>query len=331
MRQQFLVVTHKHGLTPFANRLRNEGHDVEIIVWKPRYAKAWDGRFKSLVRHEEGTPSAEALETVQAALDTGELVLLSDFPHPLPLTSPVQSFNMGTQEASEPLRLGAWISPEGTIEAPHLMIYDMGLWPGGLGLQKAAGATIVRLEAGAAEAARDLLSERDEDLCEGLVEFDLGADEDGDIKLGAHNEGWNWLQSHAFTADLVSLGQILQDGPVNWGEKFTTVVPVSVPPWPEYGRAAAEVPIGPLPPETRADVMWHDVALDLENKSLRTAGLDGLVGVAYGSGGSPALALQRALTVAAAIDVPEKQWRPDVGRQVQRVLDGFAVHFGLVL
>jgi hypothetical protein len=323
------VCTHKHGLTPFAHRLRTEGHDVEIVVWQPRYNSAWDGQFKEIDRDSKSRPSKGGLTALQEELNKDdEMILLTDI-WELGLEA-TQKFTVGVQEdLTSLLRIGVWLHEDGTMDAPHLLIYDYGIWPGGMGRHLPAGVTMVRLVGDAAEMVFDLLL-KESIVGRGLVEADLTQDEFGELSITAYNVGWQWLQVHAFVSELDNFGALLRGFEPRFidGSKFVTALPVTIPPWPELGRAADAVEIKTTA-DTRSRTFWHDVALDTETQTLRSAGLDGLLGVSRGAGNSPSLALRQALAVADSIGCPQKQWRPDIGQGVTPMLDAIVEHFGV--
>jgi hypothetical protein len=78
-------------------------------------------------------------------------------------------------------------------------------------------------------------------------------------------------------------------------------------------------------------VFWHDVQVQPEDQSISTAGLDGLVGIARGAGDTNELALVRALEIGLRLRLPEKQFRSDVGRQVQSALAELEGRFGVLI
>jgi hypothetical protein len=45
-----LVISHRHHLLPFAWRLKQEGCEVDVIIDRDSYEKAWEGRFKPLFK-----------------------------------------------------------------------------------------------------------------------------------------------------------------------------------------------------------------------------------------------------------------------------------------
>ena len=325
---RFLVCTHKHGMTPFAHRLSTEGHEVEVVVWQPRYNVAWDGQFKEIPRDSKSRPSKEGLATLQAELDADpELVLLTDI-WDLELSATTMFPGGPPGESTGSLRVGGWLGMQGDWMSPHLLIYDFGIWPGGMGRYIPAAVTLVQLEGAASDLALDHLNAVDGEI--GLNEVELVQDEFGELEATAHNHGWPWLQTHAFVSELENFGELLlgESPKFTPGSKFVTALPVTIPPWPELGRAADAVEIHTTA-NTRANTFWHDVALDTETHTLRSAGLDGLLGVPRGAGNSPSMARTKALSVADSIGCQQKQWRPDIGNTVTPVLDAIAEHFGV--
>jgi hypothetical protein len=95
---------------------------------------------------------------------------------------------------------------------------------------------------------------------------------------------------------------------------------VTVPPWPLEANVSSQPTLLELTPSQQANLFLHDVRVDREAKQLWVAGLDGLIGVARGCADVWELALARMRGVAGAVQVPEVQWRPDVGGQVAGVL-----------
>lgn len=328
---RFLVCTHKHGLTPFAHRLRTEGHEVEIVVWQPRYNKAWDGDFREVARNSKSKPSKSGLRALQESLDADPSTILVTDIWDLELTTK-RSFRVGhatEKESTSLLRVGGWLDSSGTLYAPHLLVYDYGIWPGGMGRHLPAAVTLAFVSGSAADMALGLLSKATTHA-PGLLEVDLEQDEFGELQVVNSSVGWQWLQVHAFVSELENFGELLQGIPPQFseGSKFVTALPVTIPPWPELGRAADEVEIQTTA-DTRSHTFWHDVALDAEAQGLRSAGLDGVLGVPRGAGSSPSLALRKALAVADSIGVQQKQWRPDIGQTVTPMLDAVVEHFGV--
>ncbi len=139
--------------------------------------------------------------------------------------------------------------------------------------------------------------------------------------------GWVPLHSHAFISDQPSVTSVLWGSAPVFPKAFTTVIPVSIPPWPFPSPPAVEVGIpiagphyqdGKLTPEQLGNMFFHDMSI--QNGQPVTAGLDGLVCVVRGSANSPLLARQKAISLAQTVTLPEKQFRPDVGANVEPLL-----------
>lgn len=82
-------------------------------------------------------------------------------------------------------------------------------------------------------------------------------------------------------------------------------------------------------PEDLNSVFLHDFKLG-PKQSIETAGLDGLVGVVRGSANTLPLARARALDLLNRVQVPQKQFRPDAGAQVEQTLAALE-SLGLIL
>lgn len=308
-----LVNSRRHGMIPFAHRLKIEGHKVVTSISKDNYRRLWDGKA---IDYNDTT--SDDFEVVVSDIWGDERVGV-----------------YGTYLTSEPtaksyLRLGWWQTEEGT-QYPHLLIYDLGAWPGNMGRLIGGGLTLVHLSG---EDILGLVSPLIEPLeiegHLGLVEADLVPDENGDLSLGGYNLGWNWLQAHAFVGPLENLGELLlgQEARFEPQSKFVSVLPVSIPPWPEHGRKA-DTPTIEVTSRVRGCTFWHDVVLDMDAGSIIGGGSDGLLGVVRGAGNHPDLAADAVLTEAREISVPELQWRPDVGRQVTAVLNSIEKFYGV--
>lgn len=339
----FLVLSRHHGLTPLANRLAKESHPVEVLAWSDRYDRAWAGRLEPVLSGEQKKrPRSEQITHLQKLLEWGEVALVTDstrwaerFPGGKIRLTTVES------EPPPPVRLGAWFDGE-KLMAPHLLVEDRGAWPGGMGAQVPGGMSLVRLPVDGAwflEALHKATEEAKSASHRGLVQIvgDLTA------ATGLAYErvvlGWHGLHTHAF---LAALGEDQLVGALLLGERepelvrrFATVAPVTIPPWPVFHGArpvhegapvrfvwpgASESEAKRLSEAALGQVAWHDIRVDAEAREVFVAGLDGLVGVVRGVGDSLYLARSRALELAAAMDVPEKQYRPDVGEAVEGLL-----------
>jgi hypothetical protein len=327
----YLVITHHHGLLPFANRLKAQGHDVDTVVWRQRFEKAWDGKISPTIRRSKGEVHEETLDVCREQVSNGDSILLTDvfglegfvgncFPRLAPDVEPTSA-----------IRLGGWFNGENATGL-HLLIYDQGAWPGGMGLNVPGGLTMV---------IPDDLSEVDLGPVEEILKgqnfqglFNLGIEQDmstAEVKFQGLDAGWPFLHSHAFVSELENFHQILAEGEVpiyTPGVKFVTVVPVTIPPWPIAGKAES-LPIQGLTRQDTANYFWHDVVVDTKTATLQSAGLDGLLGVARGAGYSHDLARAIALGRAGRLQVPEKQFRPDAGATVGPVIALLEQRYGL--
>lgn len=216
------------------------------------------------------------------------------------------------------------------------------------------GLTLVRLGNSSINPALPIVGGAAHTACEvlkqagfkGLFHFDVEeAADTGELCLRGLEAGWPWLHAQAFLAELESLSTVLGlgasegaseasecasegregafEGRPALAKRFVTVLPVSVPPWPNEKSTALQVglPIKGLTPQQQGQCFWFDIQVDQQAKQLRTAGLDGLLAVAVGSSDStPSLARARALELAHRLEVPGKQWRADVGAQVDAAL-----------
>lgn len=333
-----LVASMRSLLLPLAHRLRREGHDVEALVWRPRYEAAWGGQIQKLVRHSDGTLNADALRPTVEAARRGEVAVVTDVRRVAEMFAGAPhlhaQMDLGLPQPVDRLLLGGWFTGE-VIQAPHLLVADQGAWTGGGGPAVLGGLTLVRLGgvgigapeglpgfmAGATQAATERLKSAS---FRGLFHFsateDVGS---GELRLGGLSAGWPWLHTQAFLAELKSLGKVLAGGAPHLLHKYVSVLPVTVPPWPSEKRTdmPAGVPVEGLTPEQQGRCFWFDIQVDTEARKLRTCGLDGLLAVTTGASDStPALARIRALELAHRLQVPEKQLRADLGLQVDAVL-----------
>lgn len=323
----YLTLTLGHQLAPIAWRLHREGIESAFVPWRTRAERCWVAHtLPSPVpleqsRHEPRTTQVRAalapwLERAQA----GDLTILWDTPQwgAIVQGAPSQWGTHPVGGALGPIRLGAWYA-DGRMQAPHLLWVSQGAWPGGLGAAVEGGMTLVRprtlpdpwkelLEA--AQAPAEAVQHQ------GLVQIGLGW-QDGVWRATGAALGWHGLHVHAFLAALgeeAQLGKILAGDAPTFPHRFAVVVPVSVPPWPVDGNVRpAEAQVQGLDEEAMGRVFWHDVAVDEGARVLKVAGVDGMVGVARGVGESRLLAQARAVGLAGAMQVPEKQFRGDVG------------------
>lgn len=345
-----LVLSYKHHMLPVAHRLRLEGVDVEVASWKGvvqpgtrkvkenRFDRAWAGLTERVMKSSEITPDFVAASQDLAA-DSKMVVLTDHLTASEEFSRAARLFPRIEPEVAPEsvLRLGAWWNGDG-FEAPHLLYVDPTAWPMGLGPGPEGAMALVRLDdslqalfAELTEPIREALGRGDRVGFRGLVQFGLFLDAaDGVPQLRGGELGWPWLHTHAFLHDLSNLSRVvLEDDRPNLESKYVVVVPVTMPPWPWPDGKAPEVPVGGLTTQRQGQVFWHDV--QVKDGQLWTAGLDGLVGVCRGSAETPELARSRALDLAAAIDIPHKQYRPDAVQSLSMALSGLEQAFGLVV
>ena len=187
------------------------------------------------------------------------------------------------------------------------------------------------------EPIRDLL--RDQYQFRGLVQVGFREGPTGGLEIQGIECGWPFLHTHAFVSELESLADLLEGKTVELPQRIVQVVPVSLPPWPLVIRPKETgVPslkesreVEGLTPKQLAQVFWHDVQLDPVKRKVASGGLDGLLGVTRGAAHTPELARSRCLAIALAIQVPEKQFRPDAGALVPQVLAEFEARLGICL
>lgn len=327
----FIVITPYHHLIPLAWRLRHEGHQVELLILKRRYREAWDGRFDKIIKADtqHDNLSKERQGIMEAAKEIGATVVCDASRGGWSETFEGYDGYFGAGPSPEPLLstvlLGGWFDGE-SFRNRHLLIQDVGLWPGGLGAREVAGLTLIHPERWP-ENFDALLEEVRPELkgqFRGLVRVGVSIDQAVKIETTGYSTGWSLLHSHAFMAGLDSLSAVLAGGPPLPEKRFTVVAPVSVPPWPRINNERAEQAEVMLPEEeeaaklVRSSIYWHDVRVD--GGKLMVAGVDGLVGVVHQNASQFELARSRVITYAGAVGLSEPQRRSDVGVLVPTIL-----------
>jgi len=328
---KFLIVSHKHGLLPFAWKLMREGMDVEVVVWKDRYEKAWQGLIdKALLgdtkRQREGTATPFD-EWIRLATE-GELIVLTDSRSVARMFEGAPRLfarlwgDEWTFAGLPSLLIGAWYDGE-SFRLPHWIVPDWGVWPGGLGSLQIGGATLISQDPFMGPV--EMLEKRKDGLSEqsfkGLLLAGLGFNQVSkqfeDLGVTA---GWPFLGTHIFLSQLpMSFSYLLMGDEhsslTKASKTYTVGLPISIPPWPNESNVSPKpLELEGLTTELMRDIYFHDIAT--EGKSVRVAGLDGLVGVATTSANSPGLARAKAVQVATSLGLIEKQFRSDVGFQV---------------
>lgn len=344
MDPKFLVLSREHHLLPLAHRLRNiEGAPTEVIVWKKSYENAWDGMIeKDLMSSKRELHTDSITKLVERAV-AGELIVVHDVPSLASTNAFEEAEHAYCIEPSEgepsalPVRLGWWNTTEGS-GAMHLLVYDMGAWPGGMGRSIPGGVTLIKLEGEGLVFFQAMAKDHYAPSFQGLINVEL-VEDGGELRFGKYELGWPHLQTQAF------MGAVSTDWTHILGfpyaeplieKQYTVAQPLSVPPWPTnpsakvLGRSVKDLPIE-LNAKLHKHVYWHDVWVDKENKTLFTAGLDGLVGIVHASADTFEGARQRALSIAALVGVKEKQFRPDIGHLVQPLLASLEENYGVVV
>tara|TARA_Y100000310_G_scaffold314035_2_gene363046 strand:+ start:6637 stop:7617 length:981 start_codon:yes stop_codon:yes gene_type:complete len=313
-----------------AFKLSKEGQDVHTLVWKKRYDTAWSGLLDKM--HGPRTTKPEAWTEYLA---DPELVVLTDVPgvahlfkeSPCLFVAASTSTSAGDKVAPTlaPVSICAWFDGA-QFSLPHWLLVDLGAWVGGQGPVVPGGGTIVY----ANDVPPQFFTVQDADQlaaegAKGLVRFPTSFDQvSKEWKKGSPEVGWTGLHSHAFVYSLNSgdFSQLLLGHSISGLEKqYTVVVPVSIPPWPLHVKSAeanvyAETRnLDGTNAAVRQRLLLHDVKRT--ERGLSTAGLDGLIGVACGSGNTLSMAKLQALGTAGAIQVAEKQFRTDVGGKVE--------------
>lgn len=335
---EIVTVSFKHGLIPFHFRLTSQGADTYLVIWKQKFEHAWEGRVTPALRGEDGEINAGTLGEIRKRVASGKAALLTDVKkHPFE-----EGLVFGTLGSNRlptsAIRAGFWLSPVGEPLGLHLLIYDNGLWPYGLGPAVPGAVTLAVLPdevAGLAEQVRLLATMLHEQGFSGLAQVGIDVNpETGELCFIGVEAGWPFLHTHAFVSELENFSDLISMDPkatprFTEGRRFVTVVPVSVPPWPTPGRAPQQDVTG-LTPQFAAKFFWHDVQVQ-DGTKLVTAGLDGLLGVARGAAHTPELARSTAIELAGRLGVREKQFRPDAGSQVPMVLAQLERQFNVYL
>lgn len=331
----FLVLSKQHHLLPFAQRLKREGHDVETIVYgagnRAKYEAAYSGVIEfALQKGQKGRQ--EKLQTlVEAAAGGLGVVLTDDLRAARDFRSAAYIYPRlkETEAPKGPLRLGAWFNGEQFV-APHLLVVDEGLMPGGLGADCESGLTLVRLNVSHLTEMDSLVDDLKSRSFRGLCQWGLRVESGRLDRDMTQLLGWPSLHTHAFVSELEDFGGLLTGAEVVLPKKYVVVSRLTQPPWPyPVMHSHGQVPIEGLNDEQSGQVFWHDVGVNQTTRTMGTAGLDGMVGVARGAAGSCELAQARCMAIAQAATFPEKQYRTDTGSRVRHALALLEEQLGL--
>jgi len=340
----FLILSARHGLIPLFHRLKRTGHETHLVVWNSRYSTAWAGLVEPILKRDREGITQESLAPAIEAAQRGDLIVITDVPMAAEWFSGAKLlYGPGPDHPTKPqdrVLFGGWFDGEHTTGL-HLLVPDWGIWPGGMGPSGMGGLTLIRPNGGTlVEPITGALNQVTERLkaasYRGLVSFDVVEEpQTGELLLHGLQTGWPLLHTAAFLAELGGLNSLLLAVIAPRLERrFVTVLPVSAPPWPNQrqGERRPPVEITGLSPAQVGQCFWYDITIAPQEKKLFTAGHDGLIAVATGSGDvSPALARGRALGLASRLQVPEKQFRPDVGLQVDVVLATLEERWGVLV
>lgn len=319
-----LVLSETHFLAPFAYRLKREGHDVEMSIRRKRYRPAWGGRIDPPPFTLKDKPDKREASAVLELMNEHNVVVFSDTQEwNSHLVGRPNFFGIHRVETNpSPVYVGAWFTGEHFI-GEHLLFVDWGLWPGGLGAMVPGGAVLIRPQ-GRSHLIHEAINHISDSVkssgFKGLVQVGINVNlESQEWVVGEWQGGWLPLHTHAFLSRLESFGDVLQGQEPQIPEKFQVVVPVSIPPYPVLSNVSSpQVLVGGLEKHELKDVFFHCILVG--DNEIKTAGTDGLVGVVRGYGHNLHLARSRAVRLATKIQLPEKQFRPDVGNLVDTQL-----------
>jgi hypothetical protein len=319
---KIVVISHKHQLLPLAFRLHRDGADLDVFVIKERYQQsAWGGLLE--------TQPWERHRYEPLVEDKDNLVVVTDSPKGMEAFAGCPSLfglSKHRQFKGYPhLLVGGWFDGE-NWHWPHWLVPEWGAWTGDLGPLVVGCLTLLNRKP--APLLNEILDSYNDQLksesFRGLamvgVVWNKHTKEFDNHGLVA---GWPPLHTHLLLSVLSKGGlpELLTENVLVGGAKeFLMALPISVPPWPIDAKARPSVEIGGLTDDVMKHLFFHDMRV--EGKKVFTGGLDGLVGVADGSGNSPAAARLEALGVARGIQLPEKQFRQDAGASVEEALIG---------
>lgn len=217
-----------------------------------------------------------------------------------------------------PIALGGWW--DGALKAPHWVLTDWGLWPGGLGAGVVGGFCLV--SPGRVSPPVDLLDEHQPRLAgfRGPLTLDLSWDPEAPgWRSGALRAGWEGWHGLSLVQGSPSARALFEGTSEPTLAPFTACIPVSVPPFP---FSAPNRPAGALQttPETERSLVLGDVARD--RAGLIVGGVDGAVALAIGKGRMPGTARSQAVQIAQSLQLGEGQFRPDTGQGLEVFLSG---------
>jgi hypothetical protein len=321
-----VVVSHRHGLLPFAWRLKREGADVEVKVHRDRFDEAWEGRLAKFPE-PEGVTSKDLAGVLKELAQDGTVILTDSAYWTRQLVGAPNVFGKlesGDDIPNAPVtvRLGAWWTGTGWL-LPHVWFEEGGVWPLGLGPSGPGAGLLAQLTEWPEEWTY-LLNEVTDQLkaseFQGLVQIGLWRDMKSETwqRIGLQG-GWPFLHTHAFVSELEDFSGVLRGQGSPMRNRYVVVLPVSVPPWPLACNLSSEPQeVGGLTTDDYKNIFFHDVKI--EGSSVTVAGTDGLVGVVRGSSNHVHTARTSAVELALKVKLMERQFRPDGGSYSEKLL-----------
>lgn len=332
----YLVLPRRHHLIPLAWRLKGEGHTVGVLPRSDRYERAWDGLFDKAFKGPEKRDREEMAQLVEMA-KAGQFTILTDcekwqaqFEGAERLYGVAGENPIPNEWRPHPVQVGAWKLPSGEDILPHLMVRDLGAWPGGMGPRVTSG-VLSEWWSGVEDLPEVFRRGFEAGGPPGLWQRDLLVAPNGEVSFSPVRTGWELWQSQLLLSQVETLGQLLDPSQPFEGKpsRFAAALAVSVPPWPNDKARSAPVLVSGPTREQRSLVSWFDVRKVGEMKVLETAELDGLVGIVRASAPSIQWAGAQVLEVAGAFELPEIQYRPDFGG-TWNLVQGQLGKFGLL-
>ena len=120
----YLVISHTHGLLPFAYRLKLEGEDVEPLVLTTSFEGSWKGKMNKILRNSQGQIDQEHLAPVVAQAEAGEVTVLTDSWSIQTIFQNAKKL-FGIQKPENPprsvFRIGGWAF-QGKLHSPHALV-----------------------------------------------------------------------------------------------------------------------------------------------------------------------------------------------------------------
>jgi len=324
-----IVISDRHALLPFAWRLRKEGVETKVVVFRDRFEKAWEGILpKALSGKEKNREGWDKL--IEEAKEPDTLVLtdsrkaqaiFKDAKADAPM---VLGSGPSTPFSDIPaIFLVGWFNGEEAQE-PCYIIPDWGAYQGGMGRMVLGGAVLYNPEF--QYGAYPLIPSEvfKEAGFRGIFLVGLKLNTvSKEMEPVGYTTGWPFLATHLYLSDQPNVGQLLTgEAKPTFAKRFTTGMLVSVPPWPvECNANSRLIRLEGLAEEDLGSIFFHDMQV-LNDKEVWTAQLDGLIAVVRGAAQTPAYSRAKVLQIATRIRVPEVQYRMDVGGRVDSVLIG---------